>query len=395
MRLRQLVWAAALGGLCCTPALSDRPVAAPEAHLACARVAEGWKALSRAGAPAPTTAGRSAALWTGSEAALVHYGDSVEGAFYEPCADRWSAIAGEGAPAQVAAVAWLGDRLLAWSHEPEPRAFAYDRAAARWQPTPLPLAAASAPALRGRALVFAGDGSEIRYAAGTAYELASGARERLAAAHAPSPRAFAATALAGDRYFVFGGWSRAFDALGDGAVYDAEEGRWRPLPRDGAPSSRAAALAAATPEMLIVWGGREGDQDLADGAVLDLTTRRWRALAEAGAPPARANAVGVLAGRRFAVVAGDVGAIYDLDRERWRAIEPPVAMEAPWTIASALADGSILFRHRDGRWLWRLDPAAGAWTAIARPDSTSRPGALLSTSELLVDFAGGELLDLR
>jgi N-acetylneuraminic acid mutarotase len=118
---------------------------------------------------------------------------------------------------------------------------------------------------------------------------------------APSPRYAASAIWTGKEVIVWGGaWTKAENSnetqkvYADGAIYDPEQGTWRPLSGKGAPSARYLHAAVWTGQEMIIWGGASvtvtdtGEQDeflmLTDGAIYNPQMDTWRPMP---APPHR------------------------------------------------------------------------------------------------------------
>lgn len=203
-----------------------------------------------------------------------------------------------------------------------------------------------------------------------------GAWHRLAEAHAPSARAGHVAVWAAGHLCVWGG--AAGRALrGDGACWDPITDRWREISREGAPSPRRRAGAAALGDELVIFGGLDAEGEaLGDGARYDPRADRWIPLPEGGPAP-RAEAILVARGRSVAVLGGvgealalggDDASWFDLDAEAWRAlpgVEGPLAREGAVWASGAAATVAL------GTRAWRFDDAAG-WRPTGEGDLPSR-----------------------
>ena len=155
-----------------------------------------------------------------------------------------------------------------------------------------------------------------------------------------SARAGAGAVWAGDRVIVWGGARTARrggpTALGDGAVWDREEG-WSSLPE--APiAPRFQPFLAWSGRALIVWGGQAFDQRpgegqvrerrLGDGAVFEPRTGRWRRLPD---PPITLRDPDAVTGGPAVAFTGDElvlvtrteAVAYDVAADRWHTLQPP------------------------------------------------------------------------
>jgi hypothetical protein len=86
--------------------------------------------------------------------------------------------------------------------------------------------------------------------------------------------------------------------------------------------------------------------------------------------------------------------IYDVAADRWSTIALPVDMSATWARAHPLADGRILFRHRDLQWAYLLDPKRRRWTEVAVGPAGGRGLSIIAwTGSRLIVWAGRTVLD--
>lgn len=345
------------------------------------------------GGPVSDTGMRHATHWTGREALFVSHGlgAPLSAGFFDPCSGRWDAVSSMGAPRPAASVAFIGGSLFAWSMDVVPAAARYDRAARRWWPSTLPIAAAQAPAIGSRVVLLAGEATT--HPTGTIVDVAPGetlSETPIGVEGAPAGRVLAAVIAAPEAggLFVFGG-RRRDDAtpFGDGATLDVVSGRWTPLPDENAPSPRFAAAALESAGEVVVWGGRD-DAPLSDGARYRFADRRWIAMRGEDAPVWNERGVHALTPRFFVVLAERGGARYDLVRERWSRFALPTEMVAPWTLAHPLSDGTVLFSARDGSWFWRLDPRDGKWTSIPLGDDPREAPAVVVGGDHLFLWGG-------
>jgi hypothetical protein len=324
----------------------------------------------------------------------------------DPCRDRgpggrWVQMATAGAPASIhgwswldSAAVWTGTRLVValrkngkWSGP------SFDPCENVWSP-----AADIARLIRnepwlsddtdrpfrtlGRAGSYDGFGKVAVWdEANDAWVAVTAAQEPLA------PRAHYAVAVAGRRFMVWGGWTKASSVVNDGAVLDLGRKSWKPMAQSGAPSPRLDPTAVVwTGTRLIVWGGRAPTSTpgslrvLGDGAQYDPVADRWKPLPAAGAPAARTQATAVWTGRRMVVIGGSAdiggpamrdGAIYDPTTDRWQRLEPPPANVTlpranvgPLTRILVTRDGRVVFLPDRLEQVVVLDADHAAWSII-------------------------------
>ncbi|HLF40720.1 MAG TPA: hypothetical protein VI854_04495, partial [Acidimicrobiia bacterium] len=186
----------------------------------------------------------------------------------------------------------------------------------------------------------------------------------------------------GSELLVWGG-----DPEGDGAAYDPQRDRWRPVPPAPFPP-RVFPASAWTGFELIVWGGRPGGgaASLATGAAYEPVTRRWRRLPPAPLGP-RTPLAGIWTGEELVVVGGagerqerlTDAAAYHPQLDRWRPIAPlPVPLDEAvglWTGREVVVVGD-----RVAAW----DPRADRWREL--------PAAPLATGALTAVWTGEHVL---
>lgn len=362
--------ACGLASTACGPeaGVATTKVARPAVEDCPATPAAGNWASAGSGGPVSESGARYTTRWTGREALIVAHGlgAPLSAAFFEPCAGAWEAVPSEGAPRPTAQVAWIDGHLYAWSLGVVPDGARYARGARRWVPSGLPVAAATAPAIGSRVVLF-DDTPTAPPRRGTILDVGGETIRETpirAGGAPPAGRVLAAVAPAPGALFVFGGRARADPTpFGDGAMLDVTTGRWTPLPDERAPSPRFAAVALGNEREIVVWGGRD-DTPLSDGARWRLSERRWIGIDGHGAPAWDERGIHALTARFLVVAAGREGARYDLTNERWARFDLPAEMVAPWSEGHALDDGTVLFAARDGSWFWRLDPRDGKWSSV-------------------------------
>ena len=259
-----------------------------------------WREISTVDAPNPRYDG--GAIWTGTEV-IVWAGDMpsatgvgfdpvLDGGAYNPSTDTWRPISVEGAPSprEAFSTAWTGSEVLIWGGM-DTTVEAY----------PLPVL---------------GDGG--------LYDPATDTWRPMSNEGAPSPRVWFVSAWTGQEYVVWGGVSEVSTTnnsrsyrLGDGAAYDPQTDRWRPMATNGAPDANAGINSAWTGQEILMWGGLYGDAM----AAYDPATDSWRSMNQAGPHTERVPSCAVWTGRYF-VVCGDPeepqGALYDPELDHWQ-----------------------------------------------------------------------------
>lgn len=212
-----------------------------------------------------------------------------------------------------------------------------------------------------------------------------------------APRSHYAVALAGHRFFVWGGWAKTFDVLGDGAVLDLGRRSWKKMSAAGAPSPRLEPTAVVwTGSRLLVWGGRTGTRDpnsaraLGDGALYDPVTDRWKPMSAEDAPAPRSGGTVAWTGRKLVVFGGaaDVGGpqrhdggVYDPAANRWTSLDPPpggVVLPqgnvGPLTRIIVAADGRVVFLPDNLDNVAVLDADRASWSIVAATELGKRNG---------------------
>ncbi len=197
----------------------------------------------------------------------------------------------------------------------------------------------------------------------------------------PSPRSGHSTLWTGLEVLVWGGGATN-QTYRDGAGYDPERGIWRPLAEAGAPAGRWQHAAVWTGTEMLVWGGRPeflATDRFDDGARYDPQADRWKPMNSSGAPKARSQMAAVWTGREL-IIWGGVGeggkaladgARYDPVTDTWEDL-PAGPLEGRW-VPSAVWTGSELIiwggyrqwpvaqAYADGA---AYDPAARRWTLL-------------------------------
>lgn len=274
-------------------------------------VSDTWRELPDAG-----IAGRlgHSAVWTG-DAMLVWGGvtdfgcntGTSDGVFYEPATDSWLPISPAPGPVRTAhSSVWTGDEMIVWGGfptlgartsdgrfcdaPPDPNAelpgLAYNPLTDSWRiiaAGPEPRISSTLVAADGKVLLWGGISAESDdwLADGWSYDPATDQWSELPIGPL-SPRMSHIAVWAGDEMIVAGGQDRD-GLLNDGAAFDTETGRWRPIP--DLPAEIADAEAATTDRYLLVLGGC-CSQD-ADAFTLDLLTDTWASLPLIPSPPCR------------------------------------------------------------------------------------------------------------
>ena len=259
-----------------------------------------WREASLVDAPTPRYHG--GAVWSGLEVIVwggridasrgVGFDAAPDAAAYNPSTDTWRLISVEGAPSGRSDfdMAWTGTEVIVWG--------GLDVTSDR----------DPAPAL--------GDGA--------LYDPAADSWRPMSNEGAPSPRVWFVSAWTGQEYVVWGGVSEVSTTnnsrsyrLGDGAAYDPQTDRWRPMATNGAPDANAGINSAWTGQEILMWGGLYGDAM----AAYDPAANTWRSMDPAGPHPNNIPSCAVWTGRYF-VVCGDPdepqGALYDPELDHWQ-----------------------------------------------------------------------------
>lgn len=281
-----------------------------------------WRPINPDGAPSLRTGstalwtGRELFVWGGRDPA----DERPDGALYDPATDRWRSVSADGAPdfsTDLTAV-WSGDEVLLLGgfsiHQPlgGPQARAYDPALDRWRPLPLeagPRAIMNAASVWTGAewLVWGGrDGDYCALGEGAAFDPSLGRWRPLATEDAPLARSGPAHVWTGRELVVFGGsgfsWESGCLATGGGA-YDPALDRWRTLPSEGDPGPRRHAVHTGTELWVLGLGG-----GVIDGGRLVDDDASWRPLDRDGAPSSGVGTSAIWTGAELLMVGQDFGA---------------------------------------------------------------------------------------
>lgn len=312
------------------------------------------------------------AVWDGRE--MLVFGGAVgttpEAAAYEPNGDRWTAVPQSPLAPRVRHVGvWTGRAMVIFGGEsPDvllgsetiPTPFSdgatYDPCDARWTAiAPAPFAwrrgsSAVWATTTNELLVFAGlDGARATND-GWAYAPES-RRWRTLAASPLAPRSRQSAAWTGDAMIVYGGYLQDGTDPHDAARYDPTLDRWTMLAvPPGAPRGEVGVATGPTLSLATFWGGRTSKTIVdgtgrgyfaTNGATFDPTTSTWSAIA-APTPDVlseRTNAMVWWADGKLFVFGGHVdrdvydrvshtaqdGAFFDPATANWTRIERPIA----------------------------------------------------------------------
>jgi hypothetical protein len=308
---------------------------------------------------APSRRVKPHAFWTGDRM-LIWAGSHEQnhvissGGLYDPAADRWTAMATDGAPALMhSAAVWTGAELLvrggrATGAQSNDLIYAYDPSSDRWR--------ASRP-----------EG-------------------------APAPAYNDSTVWTGSELVIFGGQlGNAY--RGDGWRYDPATGQARTISSEGAPSARAGHMALWTGSEMLVWGGYVGTvTPTATGARYSPAEDRWRPMA-AGGPGVVDH--GIWAGDR-AVLWSRSGTAwsYEPAADRWTELTPPQALlprsgsSLVWTGDRLVLWGGYWNSETDDQRGAIWDPTTGAWQEMPAgeraPAGRANHAAVWTGSEMIV-----------
>lgn len=288
-----------------------------------------WHSVNDEGAPVQRIQGiplplqGSSVAWLDAERALIWGGRGCtsrfatcnEGAVYDVQRNAWTSMPAKNPPRSrmLHSTLWTGDKMVVWGgfSIDDQNTFTYladggvyDPKTEEWKW----ISSTGAPAARSdhtavwtgqKMLVWGGkvssSTSETFFDDGGTYDLATDSWRPISRVGAPSPRWQHSAVWTGKEMIVWGG-SRyesldppKFAACGDGAAYDPETDRWRPLAVASAPSPRLSHSAVWTGSTMIVWGGLEASGTRRDGAIYDPARDSWQPMQSAGAPTGRGN----------------------------------------------------------------------------------------------------------
>ena len=253
---------------------------------------DAWSALSSKNPPRGRI--KHSTIWTGHQMIIwggqTRLGGSVEvradGGSYDPVHDEWVSMSDRDAPSSRTShtAVWTGRKMVIWGGYRWDEATnssifmndgaVYDPAADAWVPTTL----VGAPAGRSRHSAVWADGEMLVWGG-----------DGCPANRLPEPD------------------SAPWGACGDGAAYDPELDRWRPISRTGAPSPRVGHTAVWTGQKMVIWGGLEGDGTRGNGASYVLSTDSWEPMTNDGAPSGRGLHWAFWTGTRMLIWGGGNG----------------------------------------------------------------------------------------
>ncbi len=290
---------------------------------------------------ATVAAAETVILWGGC-CGPAGRGSRAQGAAYAPAADRWRLLPESPLSDRLDhSAVWTGAEMIVWGGS----------------------AGSPGGVHRGRSLRN-----------GAAYDASARAWRRIAVSPL-SQRECHVAVWTGSEMVIWGGVaagcaSGGHQWLRDGAVYDPERDRWRPIApapiRSGITSEHPGPAAVWTGEEMIVWNGFEA-------AAYTPTTDRWRRLP----PPPKASRTdsepGTLlwTGREVFVSGGccppnpPVGccpaghfsapAAYDPGRDEWSTPRRPASLEKHYAFTAWTGDAALA-RDRRGAALFRPSP---------------------------------------
>jgi hypothetical protein len=201
---------------------------------------------------------------------------------------------------------------------------------------------------------------------------------------------------------------QAEDKTWDGALYDLQTDRWRPIATEGAPSVRRAYATVWTGQEFYVWGGTALDLPLTllrDGAAYNPRSNRWRPLPDLPVPLGAADHAMVWTGREVLIWGGSLqeplksrravttGLIYRPDTDTWGEMSAegqPPPRDQPligWDGAQLLVwggspQGMVDTTLIDGGF---YDPVQDRWSLV-RPEE--QPSALYQSDGRVLEFRG-------
>jgi hypothetical protein len=365
-----------------------------------------WVQMATENAPTPTE--RRSTFWTGEEMIVISYEDqlALDAASYEPCSNHWEPVSIDGMPREIYyydgrldAPLLANGRLFflypgTWDNlsplVSTVSAVVYDTGQDAW--TEVPLAGAPAPADY-PAIVNLGThiflwGGMTEPPQGDLGVLTNGGglldTETLTwtpieTAGAPTARAMASVAVAGDRVAVWGGaldtnsliqCTSSCNYANDGGLYDPAIGEWEVITSEGAPPPRESATAYVADDRLVVWGGRD-TRYLKDGGLYDLGSGTWTPIELALDTLGFDDSDNVFASLQppFLTFAGPAETgIYDPRIDAMSLADTtnrqPLATSGLLNLGGVTMawDGAGTEGH-----LWRLNAAAGRWQVASLP----------------------------
>ena len=218
------------------------------------------------------------AVWTGSEMLIWggrdFFSDGVPGGWYDPSIDAWYPIRMEGQPlgrADATAV-WTGSEMVVWGG---------------WQ---------------------GADVSNVVNTGGRYNPATDTWAPTSTGGGVPSGRTEHRAVWTGSEMIVWGGCASALGCgagyFDDGGRYDPATDTWTPTSTAGAPAGRSLHSAVWTGSEMVVWGGQgAGVTVFDDGGRYDPAADAWTAMTTADAPQARVRHTAVWTGSEMIVFA--------------------------------------------------------------------------------------------
>jgi len=310
-----------------------------------------WAMLPCEGAPSSRTG--HAMVWTGQE--VIVWGgfggiagrdtNRNDGARYSPATDTWKPMSTKNAPAarfDFPAV-WTGKEMLVWG--------GYTDSHSRYQ----------------------GGHADAHLNTGGRYNPSSDSWKPITTKGAPSKRCGHTAVWTGNEMIVWGG-ANTNKVLGDGARYDPARDAWKPVSTEGAPGPRGSHVAVWTGKEMIVWGGsareaRVASDYLVNGARYNPETDRWKPMSAVGAPKGRVITAAVWTGTEMVVWGGvsdaqgnggrfvGTGARYNPATDTWteitlRGAPSPRLTTGIWTGDGLLTFGGYNGMHLNDTWFY-------------------------------------------
>ena len=266
---------------------------------------DAWRGVSELDAPPATTQPCATSL-VGH--AFV-FGGSVpgsvtnEGGYYDLSTDIWRSLPQQGAPSARTrpACAEIDGKaaVLGGARREDSDGALYDPATHSWSAIPSSPVPFDFPVMvsTGRSLIV-GPGPWL------AYDVQQGTWRTLPTEGAPSQRASAGMVNTPLGVMVFGGVTANGDRLDDAYLLTENPDTWTRLSTEGGPSPRKPAVMAWTGQEVLMWGCQRGCRD---GFHFNLQTQTWRPMArnlDIGSPQ---EAQGVWTGEELIVWGGSQG----------------------------------------------------------------------------------------
>ncbi|MBI4822156.1 MAG: hypothetical protein HY791_38210 [Deltaproteobacteria bacterium] len=288
-------------------------------------VSSTWSPVSSTGAPAARRF--HSAVWTGDE--MIIWGGRTgpgvafsDGVAYHPLTDTWSPISSIGAPSarSLHSAVWTGTEMIIWGGYSSGTTglgtgARYNPSTDAWSN----VSTTGAPSARGQhravwtgthMLVFGGRNGLTGFGDGALYNPSTDSWSPMSSVGSPSPRVAFTMTWTGAKAVVYGGHIVGGATLSDGASYEPDRNRWRPI----APAPLAGRwghTAEWTGNRALVFGGALAASSHGDGASYDPVSDTWSMLSAVGAPIGRVGHLSTWTGTEMLVFGGIGGVASD------------------------------------------------------------------------------------